>query len=113
VARTDHRKAATARAAAQAGDTETLRAALTEERRGYVVRSLPERIKQVDAVLRTLPSAPAQPKAAKPAAAKAEGAPRGSAKSQVPAPGPDGAGAPDATGAPDDSATGGDKPGQA
>jgi len=105
VARTDHRKAATARAAAQAGDTETLRAALTEERRGYVVRALPERIKQVDAVLRTLPSAPAQPKAAKPAAAKAEGAPRGSAKSQVPAPGADDAGTPDDAAADDTDKT--------
>lgn len=54
MATSNARKAAAARAAASAGDTETLRAALQEERRGYVARGLDQRVKAVDEQLKAL-----------------------------------------------------------
>ena len=62
MASNDRRRAAQARQAAQDGDRETLRAALQEERRGYVARGLDARVKQVDDALKRLGKEPAPKK---------------------------------------------------
>lgn len=70
-------KAAAARAAALAGNDEELRAALQEERRGYVSRGLEARVKQVDAQLKALGASSGTA-----GETKAEGRPGGSTRSR-------------------------------